>query len=773
MSFEIRVRPRRARGTAAATITDDEPLDALRAAIDSVAGNATLHDLAWADREQLCCLDLDFHDAPAPPVDDLRTFAAGLRPRPSLWWVSGGGGLHAVYVAELGEDDEGNERVDFGADELGAAAAIACLERYPLAEVELLRRTAQPPSPVVDQTQNRDGALAPWFAREADAAFVTDDWLAERGYVVGESYTHERCPVDPRATSKRTKCVVVHEDAIHCFVCEAKTGRGHWPIARLAGAVEACPILDAARAFVHWEQMEPLLGQRYPGAPARVRRLAYRAMLKLAHDAHDPRLGRAFAEYYIVRSVDGIWLDSRTLRPVQPNVEKAVFRMMPSATFLDDGGAVRVSPTLSSMHSSTQEIPGLPTIKPLRGAALWGVHNSYPDGAVRVAPPPGNGLLPARYLPPVERTISEAACWETIDRCFPGVDHGYLTLLVVARAIAESGEGAVPMLMVSGPTGAAKSYTVRLAASIVGDDAADVSAEDSNRLREAIGDALPGHGYLLLDEFGKTARAATRRALFDALLGISRTYTYRRIYVGHVSARFDSVVVLTNNVYPDDVIQNQQLGRRFVYVPLHSRTPVKWEGACGTGDLAVWRREPDYAGVADHLLSFIVDRHVPSGADSTALMTAARKLGYGPLEEYRETQTEGVQTVDLVRRLFELCCSPEVGRCDSRWTGSGWVAASHDGEQEIDSLWRALCDSPRSRRTWATSIKVAELDLASVLGCDEPVVFDASAHEDVVGLRFRGIRTGRVNEQLDLGASSAPDVDDLLGGLHLDWGENL
>lgn len=772
MSFEIRVRPRKARGTAARTVTSDEPLDALAAAIESVEGARTVHELSWADREILCCLDLDFHDVTPPPLDEIRAFAAKLTPRPSLWWISGGGGLHAFYLEERMTDEDEDEFVLFTAEELAAAAAISCLEKYPRAEVELLRRSAQPPKGVTAQTQDRTGALAVWFAREADAAFEADDWLAENGYTVGESYAHDRCPVDPRPTRKATRPVVVHEDAIHCFVCQAKTGSGNWPIARLAGAVEACPLLDAARAFIHWEQLEPLLAHRYPGAPPRVRRLAYRTFLKLAHDPFDPRLGRAFTKYQIVRSVEGLWLDAVTLQVVQPRVDKQVFKMMPSATYLDADGDIKVSPPLSSLHGTTQPIPGMPTIKTLRGAPLWGVHNRYPDGALRVMPPPVTpGIIPPRYLPPAERQISIAKVWETIDLCFPGVDHGYLTLLIVARAVAESGLGSVPMLMVAGPTGAAKSYTVRLAAAIVGDEVAGLTVDTAKDLREAIGDSLFDNGFLLLDEFAKDARGAIQRAMFNSLLPISRNFSYRRLYVGNVKLSFESVLVLTNNAYPDEVIQNQQLGRRFVYVPLHTRTPVKWETTCGTGDLEIWRREEDYAAVADHLLSYLIDEHVPASADSTALMTAARKLGYGPLEEYRDSRSEGVRVTDLVLRLFELACAPNASRCDARWTGDGWTAVTQDGETEMDTLWRALCDSPRSRRTWASSVKVAELDLAAVLGVDEPVSFEASAHGDLLGLRFRGVRTGRVNTHLRAADAAAPDVGDILDGLDLDWGD--
>lgn len=348
--------------------------------------------------------------------------------------------------------------------------------------------------------------------------------------------------------------------------------------------------------------------------------------------------------------------------------------------------------------------------------------------------------------------MSVRDAFAALEQSYPGVDLEYLELLIAARGWAESGAGPVPMVMVTGPTGAAKTATVMLAATICGDSCASVKEQDRAKFSESLGERCARCGFVLLDEFAKTVGARRVRMLFDLLLDVGREYTYRRLYVGPVTASLNSVLVITNNVFPQDVKQNAQLGRRLVFVELQRRAPALWENTCGTGDVRFWRTIPENAEIADTILSYIVDKHFIPGGTVDGWLGSARACGFDLLETTR-TSSAGVSIDDTVRELFALVCA-EAPPAPDRWRGRGWRLLKLDGATDLEKCWRVLCDDPSTMDGFSTSMRVAELDLANVLGASEPVRLDISRHGRALGIRFitgsvRGKGTGCVNEEIE------------------------
>ncbi len=783
--FEIRIRGRYSKAATATRLLAEGPEQAIYKALE--AGD--LPDQAvveWAGTYRLACLDLDWHHGAPPTAADLDRMINLVSPWPALYWRSHGGGAHLIY----------HELEGFSAEELAASAAIAFLDRCPVGQrpdIEILSRTAHPDALRGKQKAGSVYALDQSVARLLDGwrqgvASPPDEgaireWLGERALEMGRRYDHTHCPFDPRPTSGGGSPVVVTDMGVMCYVCKGKghRSRGFKSFSRLCGAYTNGRVLDCAEALVFFEHARHLLLQEYPAVPEGLLKPAWSAFLKLcAGEAADPRVPRAMTPSYVVRGVGGVWLDSVSFRPVNPKVGLGVTMTMPSAMYCkrtpqEDGTVLleaKIDAKLHDLHRTDQRIPGFPEIVPVPGLKLWGQHNEYPGEEVRVAIPPTAGYYPACYVEPVDRKPVHDS-WAHIEKCFPGVDRAYLELLIVARGFAEAGSGPVPMIMVTGPTGAAKSTTVLLAAALCGDVCAPIKEVERERFQEAIGQRARTSGFLLLDEFGKDMHELRRRALFSLLLDITRTFTYRANYTGPTYTQLNSTLVLTNNAFSQDVKQNAQLGRRLIKVDLCSRAG-NWETTCGTRDVRYWRTEETNADAANSFVSHVIDKYLPEGCNRT-FIDAAGDVGFKLLEELTAAaEAEGaVSTSEQVRELFTLVCAAPA--YEKRPFLKGWKVIDRDDHGELAVAWRQLCDDPATKQGIAEAMRIAELDLGALLGVDGKVKLETTTHGRKVGLRFiqghsrgRGAANSKFNEEIvdpntlgvEAGADQAgPDVD--------------
>jgi hypothetical protein len=774
-SFRLRIRGRMKKAATATPLEGTTPMQAIEAALtlEKLPKDAVIE---WPRSElpRLACLDVDWHGIEPPSAAALEAMLAKLSPWPALW-ISHGGGLHLIFCALQG----------FAADELAAAAGLALLERYPAGsrpEVEVLPRSAHPRAKrkgkrageVIRMEQSVDRMLAGWRAKQLIGIDddAVNDWLADHGFEIGGRYGHERCPFDARKTSKGGDPVVVGDDGVHCFVCASKghPSGGRASYGRLVGTFRNSRVLDAAQGFIYFEQAKHLLREEYPHVPPALFEPAWACFLKLVHSPDDPRIGKAMTHFYVIRGAGNLWLDAETLNPVSPRVDAKVTQLMPSATYVgvDKKGlpAIKVSARLHDLHRTNQSIPGFPVVVPVRGARLWGQHQRYPGREVRtVVPSKRPDEITPRYVPPSRRMDIEAA-WEFLEESYPGVDRNYVELLLAARGWAESGGGPVPMLIVTGPTGAAKTTTVMLAATIAGDTCAGVKEQDRAKFAESLGERCARCGFVLLDEFAKSVNPRKARMLFDLLLDIGREYTYRRLYVGPVTASLNSVLVVTNNVFPQDVRQNAQLGRRLVSVELHRRAPAAWENTCGTGDVRFWRTVQQNADVCDAIMSHVIDEHFSEGQCDDGWLGSVRRCGFDLLEATR-SGSAGVSIDDSVRELFEAICDDDAPTAPNRWRGRGWRVLKLDGTGDIERCWRNLCDDASTMDGFAASMRIAELDLAALLGASDPVRLELSRHGRALGMRFvcgttRGRGLGDINSEIDTHYESMEhdDADD-------------
>ncbi len=691
--------------------------------------------IEWEDREQVAALDVTLPGDPHLLRHDL---LPRLHPRPFAWWVThGGGGGIALYRARGG----------FSAYEFASAGAVWIADASPTAVCSVTSRVTHPgaprgeqPAPSV-QTGHQDLRVTlPQWGSDGWTAVGEDDvisWLASRGLEMGLRYPHELCPFSPEPSSSKEP-VIVKDDGILCFRCRHYGLRGWAGWDELVSGRRVSRVAEAAKSLVPWEHVRYVVLEDYGSRlPPPVLRSAYVALCKGLHDPEDPRVPRVTRTFGLARGAGGVWLDSDTLRPISPPPKTLRLAELPSTRYawLGDDEIWQEAPNKVALdrHATNQSLPGWPEIVAVRGARIWGQFLPYGEQRFTRATVADS----TRYVPPNHRKPDIRG---RLRGFFPGIDLRYLELLLVARGFAESGVGQVPLILVTGPSGSAKTATVSLASAIAGDRVRWVHDGD---YQESLGTALGEAGFVLLDEFVKDLKPRDIRRRFNFLLEVKREFSYRRLYVGPTTIPCRSAIIVANNAYGPEVIENQQIGRRMVYVPLTARTRVRWEEVCG-GSIDRWITQ--HRDLADEFLSEVIDTHftdLASAEDgSLSFISAAREIGFDLLEAQEES--EGVTTADLVREFFSLV--PALAEAPSRWKGRGWRMVDLDDlSSEATRLWRELGDGDGEQ-----AMRVDELDLALVLGSPEPVSLRRSLHGRRLGVKFQ-MGNGRrylVNEEI-------------------------
>ncbi|MFO0931038.1 MAG: hypothetical protein U0736_29070 [Gemmataceae bacterium] len=104
----------------------------------ALADGADDDELAWDDIEKLAVLDIDYHSLPLeqrPKPFQLEALALIVRPRPVMFWISKGRGLHLIYEPAGG----------LTAEEAAACGGLHLKQLDPRCTFEVIARTSYPP----------------------------------------------------------------------------------------------------------------------------------------------------------------------------------------------------------------------------------------------------------------------------------------------------------------------------------------------------------------------------------------------------------------------------------------------------------------------------------------------------------------------------------------------------------------------------------------------------------------------------------------------------
>lgn len=701
---------------------------------DSLAGALAAADggsvVEWDDCDRCCMLDLDFHSGSgcvAPDAGLVLSAAECLRPTPTVWWLSKSGGLHAVYLGDT-------------AEELAASAGVSLQQRFPGCGIELKHATHAPPGEVVWCEQTSE--LPKLFCPVEEGRY--DEWLEERGFAVGQRYSHELCPVMPsRRAAGNSPPVVVYADHIYCHICAADGVRrgsktpGYFPLARLAGVTEATMFDLCVRNFAHWGHARHVVAQLVHNE--NLARCVYRAALRRRH-GDDPRIALVYSATPATGLVryDGYWAGDSG-RPKAYDRTSPVLAGLPVCKKPDEEGELKTDMRIVEELASSDDLSayGYPAL-----TRVWGMQlTQFQDLPTnRVFKPIQRNGHP-QYLP-VRSRLDRDSAWGAIEALFPGVDRRVVELLVVAKGCSEHRVGLPPMVFLSGPTGAGKTQTVNLAASICGDSASKVLfATEIDRVRRGVLKAKETGSFAFFDEYLKTAKAARTPPddAMEMLLTLEPDSVSHVLYVGPVPLGELPVCVWADTVVPTEVASHSQIGRRMHYAQLQEAK----EGWSDARDLR--KMGLDVVRAADSVLSWVVDDWFGPG-EGTDFAEVARALGFKLLRDTPAAEEKAC----LVQRLFELVCKaqPVTGAEKRRWSDPGWVLINlNDDRSELTECWKWLADV----RDPGFSRSVSECDLKRVLGLRSPARLETSKSGNKVAVRFVG-EGGRCNGDLELAA---------------------
>jgi len=461
--------------------------------------------IEWIGTEHTCILDIDFPKGTEPDGNQLLAFTATIEPRPVLYWLSRSGGVHLLYQCNG----------TYAADEFASVASYHYLRRYSHCKAELLHRTRSASAHVYLCNPTYDiGVLRSLLAE--NSATDNEEFLAVRGWTVGERLEHTSCPVNPTPRGEANSGpVMVHADHVYCFICNADGRRsgsrtpGYFPFSALTGSRVETQIARAVNNFVHWSHAKQIIGLRIHNDLLAQR--IYSALLKLKHE-HDTRIPIVFTagEPYGIVRYNGYWCNNNG-EMLKVDKTSAILASLPQCKDCDRVG--NLTPNDAAREWLAQPVNlsprGYIPVTPVQGFHFtrW---QELPDNKLFI--PLRNATIPEdrqpKYLADNERMLLDNA-WMSLEKIYPGLDRKLLELLLIGRGCTEHRSGLVPMLFLTGTTGSGKTAHVQLAANICGDTASSLQLNrDTDRFFNEFLTAKRRSGFVFFDEFFKFAKQA-------------------------------------------------------------------------------------------------------------------------------------------------------------------------------------------------------------------------------------------------------------------------
>lgn len=660
-------------------------------------------------------VDLDFHGEHKPSILELHQLGDSLTPAPRCWWTTTGGGLKAAYWPLAGKP--------YTAEELAVAAATS-LAYHPKVvayggTVEVLTRTRAPMAGhMVDGRLKQCGAVnicvpnasAEVLARLSRAEATQEEieeTLAKLGYTVGQRLPHSACVIDPEHASKSQHPVVVLEAGLYCHSCQGRLGDGF----RSWGAVRrklglACseevndlqPLRDAAKHFVHFSHAWYLFESLYAEVQPRFRRPLYAFLLKFLH-GDDPRIPMVFSNFAFVRGIEE-WLCAETLESAKPLSRQAA-SCLPSACIVvntEEGEVVKADQLLVERHINTVRIPGWTPIVPRPFVPIY-----YAGGGQRMfdaerqivyaAPIKTYNSKRVSYILPEQR-MTLKACEQVIENAIPGINCRYLKTLIVAMGHGESGQGQLPLIWVTGNTGAGKTVHANLVCAMFDEPVTSLGSLEESHLSEGVAEACTKSRLLIFDDPFKDSKRFP--FLYRFFLQITnRQLSYHKLYYGSRNVFLCNAVLITDRDSPAYFAQDQQFMRRCYR--FHLRSKIADLHKLGIDVKTWWYQTPELEAAVCGLYSWVVDEYFASASpmpldealSSLGAIRLDREIGYDTLE-LRQQREQLI--ADLVEALV-MHGGAKPGEEIAKRVGVGFVEIRLGDSTGVSKLCTHLVES--------------------------------------------------------------------------------
>jgi hypothetical protein len=737
-------RVRRIEEAAAAAVTHD--LDS-RFVKDVLPTVPVTHVAEWDSLEDLCCLDVDYHEGTPPPRDWLSNVVwTKLTPRPCLWHFSRGGGLHLFYA-----------RTDlFTAEELASVAALRFRSIDQSAGLELKRVVRGPGAEECHALlpQDEGAGFVEWLGSAEFDADARDAWLDSEGMECGKRYDHDKCPICPSADEgKHRQPVVVSEAGIYCFKCEGlglsigrrKAGWASW--AAILGSPSSGDLGVMVRRITHWGHAKWVLTEKYC-LPEALSRTAYKAALKSYHRDDAAALllvNNAFGEIgNEMARVNDLWYNIESSH-VYPKDIQQMLATLPACQFVDADGKQKVSMATVTQMTQTMDLTakGYPNVEVIHGFKLAAQFLGDLGKRAMVAVPnpklveKGRRYCP-RYVPKTKRMpLAEARA--TIESVFPKLDWTLVELAICSFACAqETRAGLLPMFFVSGPAGAAKTSTPRIAAAIYGATTYDVVYDpDPAHLRQSIYLGGVEAPCVLLNEILKdSARGRNKlsaREALDFTLNLTENSSSWVSYRGPVKMGRLPAIIMTEPVCPLALKDETQLARRIRHHRVYGRKD-EWKrtvSAVKLSDFHLLRAVSDAINRAcDSVLSDVCDKwfSLPMTWDQIA-----DELGVRTIEDSPDFD----DTSEYLAEFYRLVCeAPDLtGRLADRYNHYKRISRADGATSILAEVYTMFADGGGEQ--WVTSRRLLEKDWSAVLKTELPVSIDMTTDGVNVYVRFR------------------------------------
>lgn len=725
--------------------------------------------------ERLVMLDLDFHNAavPKPAETEIDAIGYNLAPAPWCWWRTQGGGLHALYAQAPNSP--------FTAVEL-ASGAVAQLLTDPTivrckGTVELLTRSRHPlalqkgkPCGPVHEAMPTDDfvCLAAFSAAGATDAEI-EEVLEENGLTIGQRLSHDMCLIDPGHASQAQHPVVVCDTGIYCHSCAGRLGNGwtSWAAVRAKHGMESTqgndaePIMQAVRHFVQFSHVNYLIEAIAPHIPVVCRKPLYSALLKKHHRAAvpiDPRIGMATSDFFFVRGMSG-WLHEASLGPVRPGLKKDDINVLASVCSLDSEGMPEPRPKDLTIMTRDGRAKGWHPIIADSFSPFYAIHNRVQQnrrrasGVICTAWDARQSDAVVKYRPQ-DRRISMELAEQRIGDYFPGISFKYLKALMIAVGCADSNQGMVPMLWVTGETGSAKTTTTRIIGEMFGEAHHNLSGAREERLDQQFGEKLSKTRMILFDDCAKDA--TTYNTLHTFILRITREHTFYLNYVGDTEVPVRSAIVMTDKRTPAYFFDSSQFGRRVHVIQLEGTTP-KWD-AMDRRVEGWWQRTQDLTDAAESYFSHIVDEYFPEG-DRESFSQKMTRVGVSLMaDSHRDDNDDTIRRERTVNIALAICEAPNLPAGDERRLGRGMKEVVFSSGTALGRLCLDLIESQGDVQVdyehLLHGLESSEGYMKEVLGLVSLAKFHTKQHGKRIYIRLVEIGHGsqssskRVNQEL-------------------------
>ncbi len=749
--LDVTVRPLDKSRAESGTTTNVDPRAFLQNDLEGIPVSDVIE---WDGFGQLCCLDIDYHDG--TPVPDREWLDALVRsrlsPQPYAWHFSRGGGLHLFY---LGDDT-------FTGDDLAAVAALRFRAIDSSAGLELKHVVRGPGAePVYCDGRHDNGStvLGEWFAAEGTDEEARDRWLESEGMELGQRYDHSKCPICPTPDEPGAKRdpVLVSENGVMCFVCQGKgralgcrrPGFASW--GAILGAPASGDVGVMIRRITNWGHARWVLTEKY-GMPEPLAKRAYRAALKSFHADKDTYnlIPGAFNEITgdLTRS-NNQWMNLKASYQYTKDIDP-ILGLLPVAQRYDgEKDAVRADPAAVSLLTQGMDLTdwGFPNVDSVHGFKIAAQFLPNVSGRTQVAVPnPELVRRSPRYVPryvrPSER-MSEDAAWAIIESVVPRIDRTLIKTAICAFGSAqETRAGLTPIVFVSGPSGAAKTSTIMIAAGIYGTKVqSTIFNADTDRFYQSLFAGAQSGPAVMLNELIKDAARSrgrlTPREALDPILNLTPDSSSHALYRGPV--RFGRVpsIWVTEPKCPLMIRDETQLARRIRHHEVEGRKD-EWKDTLAAAqlfDLHLIRLVSDRVNDAcNAIVSHVCDEFfcVPTTWDEQA-----NRLGVKTIED----DSGFDDTTPQLREFFRLVAeAPALEGRLAKLYGTGYKRVhrngSADDETDLVNMYSFFADAAGGP-DWLKARKLQEKDWSAILKTDRVVQFDMKDDGASVYVRFR------------------------------------